>query len=127
MAFDIYAEVTGKIVAMLEKGVVPWRSPILGQAKAGWPRNMESGKEYRGVNVFLLAVTAWCQGERTSGRTAMSACCWKLADSSTHAILLNTPCPTELRPVSSWCTSRRKPFGHGNPPWRSGTACGSSS
>ncbi len=62
MAVDVYAEVTEKIVSMLEAGVVPWRSPILGQAKAGWPKNMESGKEYRGVNVFLLAFTAWAKG-----------------------------------------------------------------
>lgn len=63
--FDIYAEVTGKIVAMLEAGVVPWRSPILGLRAAGsggWPKNMESGKEYRGVNVFLLAFTSWAKG-----------------------------------------------------------------
>lgn len=62
MAVDIYAEVTGKIVAMLEAGVVPWRSPILGGGTAGWPRNMESGREYRGVNVFLLALSSWAKG-----------------------------------------------------------------
>jgi antirestriction protein ArdC len=62
MAMDIYADVTAKIVAMLEAGVVPWRSPILGQQKAGWPKNLESGKEYRGVNVFLLAFTGWAKG-----------------------------------------------------------------
>lgn len=60
--FDVYAEVTAKIVAMLEVGVVPWRSPILGQGKAEWPKNLESGKPYRGVNVFLLAMTSWCKG-----------------------------------------------------------------
>lgn len=62
MAIDIYAEVTDRIVAMLEAGVVPWRSPILGQSKAGWPKNLDSGKDYRGVNVFLLALTAWAKG-----------------------------------------------------------------
>jgi hypothetical protein len=62
MSLDLYAEVTNQIVAMLEKGVVPWRSPILGQGKAGHPRNLESGKQYRGVNVFLLAFTAWIEG-----------------------------------------------------------------
>lgn len=62
MAFDIYAEVTSKIVSMLEAGVVPWRSPILGQSKTGWPKNLESGRDYRGVNVFLLAFTAWAKG-----------------------------------------------------------------
>lgn len=59
---DIYAEITSAIIAMLESGVVPWRSPILGQSKAGWPKNLDSGREYRGVNVFLLAFTAYCKG-----------------------------------------------------------------
>jgi hypothetical protein len=29
-SFDLYQTVTDRIVAMLETGVVPWRSPILG-------------------------------------------------------------------------------------------------
>lgn len=65
MAMEIYAEVTNKIVSMLEAGVVPWRSPILAQSTpggAGWPKNLDSGRDYRGVNVFLLAFTAWCNG-----------------------------------------------------------------
>ncbi|MBE7506216.1 MAG: DUF1738 domain-containing protein [Planctomycetia bacterium] len=62
MQFDIYQNVTDQIIAMLEKGVVPWRSPILGRQSAGMPKNLESGKEYRGVNVFLLAFTAWASG-----------------------------------------------------------------
>ena len=66
MSLDLYAEVTNQIVAMLEKGVVPWRSPILGQGKAGHPKNLESSKQYRGVNVFLLAFTAWVQGYGSS-------------------------------------------------------------
>jgi antirestriction protein ArdC len=62
MSLDLYAEVTNQIVAMLEKGVVPWRSPILGRQSAGHPKNLESGKHYRGINVFMLAFTAWAQG-----------------------------------------------------------------
>lgn len=66
MQFDIYQNVTDQIIAMLEKGVVPWRSPILGRQSAGMPKNLESGKEYRGVNVFLLAFTAWTNGYESS-------------------------------------------------------------
>ena len=66
MQFDIYQNVTDQIIAMLEKGVVPWRSPILGRQSAGMPKNLESGKEYRGVNVFLLAFTAWANGYESS-------------------------------------------------------------
>lgn len=66
MSFDIYAEVTSKIVSMLEAGVVPWRCPIMGKGKAGWPQNLESRKPYRGVNVFLLSFTAWTKGYSSS-------------------------------------------------------------
>jgi antirestriction protein ArdC len=66
MTFDLYNEVTNQIIAMLDKGVVPWRSPILGRGTAGHPKNMESGKQYRGVNVFLLAFTAYAKGYGSS-------------------------------------------------------------
>ena len=66
MSIDLYQEVTNRIVSMLDQGVVPWRSPILGRTSAGHPKNLESGKQYRGVNVFLLAFTAWGQGYGSS-------------------------------------------------------------
>jgi antirestriction protein ArdC len=66
MSFDLYQGVTNQIIAMLDTGVVPWRSPILGKASAGHPKNLHSGKRYRGVNVFLLAFTAWAKGYGSS-------------------------------------------------------------
>jgi antirestriction protein ArdC len=65
-SFDLYQTVTDQIVSMLEAGVVPWRSPILGRSKAGHPKNLNSGKQYRGVNVFLLAFTAFAKGYSSS-------------------------------------------------------------
>jgi antirestriction protein ArdC len=65
-SFDLYQSVTDQIVAMLEAGVVPWRSPILGRSKAGHPKNLNTGKQYRGVNVFLLAFTAFAKGYGSS-------------------------------------------------------------
>lgn len=59
---DLYTQITAKVVAMLEGGVVPWRSPILGGQSAGHPLNLASGRKYRGVNVFLLAFTAFQMG-----------------------------------------------------------------
>jgi antirestriction protein ArdC len=64
--FDLYAEITKQVVEMLEKGVVPWRSPILGRMSAGHPKNLQSGKQYRGINVFLLAFTAYAKGFESS-------------------------------------------------------------
>ncbi len=47
----VYEIVTERIIAQMEKGVVPWRKPW----KTELPCNMVSGKPYRGLNVFLLA------------------------------------------------------------------------
>lgn len=61
---DVYREVTDRIVEQLEAGTVPWRQPILG-GERGWPANLASGKDYRGLNVFLLAVRALGAGYRS--------------------------------------------------------------
>ena len=52
MSGDVYQVVTDRIIALLEKGVVPWQKPWRGGEQM--PRNLVSGHEYRGVNVFLL-------------------------------------------------------------------------
>ena len=44
---------TARIVSALREGVVPWHQPWT--AALGWPRNLISGKPYRGVNVWLLS------------------------------------------------------------------------
>jgi len=64
--FDLYQTVTDQIIAMLETGVVPWRSPILGRNSAGHPKNLDTGKQYRGVNVFMLAFAAYARGYGSS-------------------------------------------------------------
>jgi len=52
MKNQAYDRITERIVALLEQGTVPWHKPW--KAKAGWPRNYVSQKQYRGINVFLL-------------------------------------------------------------------------
>lgn len=60
---DIYQAVTDRILETLDKGTVPWRHPIKRSADHdGLPRSMNSKKPYRGVNIFLLAMTAWAKG-----------------------------------------------------------------
>jgi antirestriction protein ArdC len=49
---DVYAIVTNRIIEHLEKGVIPWHQPW---TDAGLPKNMITGKNYRGINVWLLA------------------------------------------------------------------------
>ena len=50
---DVYEIITEKIIEQLEKGVVPWRMPC---ALIDAPKNLVSGKYYRGINHFLLGL-----------------------------------------------------------------------
>lgn len=50
---NLYEQITNRIVEHLERGVVPWKSPYF--SKTGFPKNFVSQKEYRGINVLLLA------------------------------------------------------------------------
>jgi len=62
---DIYQEVTDRILEILDRGVVPWRNPIKRGSSDGWPKNLDSGKNYRGINVFLLTFQSWDKGYGT--------------------------------------------------------------
>ena len=50
---NVYDVINSRILELLEKGTVPW--------KRGWnvnssmPMSLATKKEYRGINVFLLA------------------------------------------------------------------------
>src|SRR6202165_5815305 len=48
---SVYSIVTEQILKQLESGVAPWRKPWRTEP----PCNLVSGKEYRGINPFLLA------------------------------------------------------------------------
>ena len=60
MSDTIHRMVTERMMAALDRGTVPWRKPW--QAAAGRPRSMSTGQPYRGVNVFLLGLTAAEEG-----------------------------------------------------------------
>jgi antirestriction protein ArdC len=53
---NLYQIVTERIVANLEKGVIPWEKPWKSPKFAGgvFPRNFSTGERYRGINVMLL-------------------------------------------------------------------------
>ena len=52
MQDTVYQVITDRVMALLEKGVVPWQKPWA--SAQAMPRNLVSRKPYRGVNVFLL-------------------------------------------------------------------------
>jgi antirestriction protein ArdC len=47
--------ITDRIVAALDKGVVPWRRPWHVDGRA---RNLQSGKDYNGINALILGMVA---------------------------------------------------------------------
>jgi antirestriction protein ArdC len=60
MSDTIHRMVTERMIAALERGTVPWHKPW--HAAGGRPRSMSTGQAYRGVNVFLLGLTAAEEG-----------------------------------------------------------------
>jgi len=51
---DIYAEVSARIVAELERGALPWIKPWSATAGQNVPQNAVSNRPYSGTNVVLL-------------------------------------------------------------------------
>jgi antirestriction protein ArdC len=50
---NVYEVVNRRIMELLEQGTVPWRKPW--NSESNMPKNMVSKKDYRGMNVFMLA------------------------------------------------------------------------
>jgi antirestriction protein ArdC len=51
---DLYAEVSARIIAELERGAVPWVKPWSATAGQNVPQNAVTGRPYSGCNVILL-------------------------------------------------------------------------
>jgi antirestriction protein ArdC len=73
---DIYQEVTDKILAALERGVLPWQRGW-DQGLAGAPMNPTTGRAYRGINTLLLGMMQdaafngdprWCSYRQAQAR-----------------------------------------------------------
>ncbi len=97
--FDLYQHITDQIVSMLDRGVVPWRCPILGQRASGQPKNLDSRKAYRGVNVFLLAMPE--PTRYTSSEEYYSVLFHELAHSTGHSKRLDRKLDTDPKPFGS--------------------------
>jgi antirestriction protein ArdC len=54
MPTSVYEVITSRIIQQLESGVAPWHKPWKASGKNGLPRNLVSGREYRGINVWIL-------------------------------------------------------------------------
>jgi len=56
---DLYQSITNQIVAMLERGTVPWHRPWSVAGPEGLPKNLVSQQPYRGINVFILLASGF--------------------------------------------------------------------
>ena len=59
---QIREEITHRIVAAIEQGVLPWRRPWRVSPNAGRPANVISRNTYNGVNPLLLEIAAMEKG-----------------------------------------------------------------
>jgi antirestriction protein ArdC len=91
MKTDVYDIITDRVVALLEKGTVPWQKSWSGNE--AMPQNLISRRSYRGVNVFLLHCMNYQSpywltynqalalgGNVRKGEKAMPVVFWKLLD-----------------------------------------------
>ncbi len=53
----VYNIITERIITLLEQGTVAWHKPWTSQGSLALPKNLHSGRPYRGVNTFLLHAT----------------------------------------------------------------------
>ena len=51
---SVYEVITNRIIKQLESGVAPWQKPWRVRGRNGLPRNLVTGHEYRGVNLWML-------------------------------------------------------------------------
>ena len=54
MKRDLYADVSARIVAELERGAAPWVKPWSATAGQNVPQNAATNRPYSGCNVILL-------------------------------------------------------------------------
>jgi antirestriction protein ArdC len=52
MSIKVYEVINNRIMELLEQGTIPWRKTW--NAVTNMPKNLVSGKEYKGINVFML-------------------------------------------------------------------------
>jgi antirestriction protein ArdC len=89
MGASVYEIITERILEKLSAGIVPWRQPW----STSTPKNLVSGKPYRGVNVFLLGSQGysspyWCSykqalakgGQVRKGEKGTPIIFWKVLD-----------------------------------------------
>lgn len=92
---DVYQIITDRIIAQLEKGVVPWQKNWKNE---GIPTNLITLKPYRGINILLLSSLGFSRnyfltfkqlktlgGTLKEGEKSIPVCFWKYSDEEQEA------------------------------------------
>lgn len=58
---SVYEIITARIMKQLESGTPPWHKPWSPHGRRGIPRNLVTGREYRGINVWILLSSGFAQ------------------------------------------------------------------
>jgi antirestriction protein ArdC len=67
---NVYEVITSRIIKQLESGTAPWHKPWKVGGKNGVPRNLVSGREYRGINVWTLLSSGYANPKWLTFRQA---------------------------------------------------------
>ncbi len=94
---SVYEVITNRIMNQLECGVAPWHKPWKARGKNGLPRNLVSGHEYRGINVWILLSSGYASphwltfrqarelgGHVRQGETGFPVVYWKFGKREVH-------------------------------------------
>lgn len=60
---DPYAVITKRLLELMEAGTIPWRKTW---SSSSFPKSLATGKEYRGINAFVLSLTQGMEGYASS-------------------------------------------------------------
>jgi antirestriction protein ArdC len=87
----VYDIINQRITDLLEQGTIPWHKPW--NASTNYPKNLVSKKEYRGINIFILASSPYSSpywmtfkqvqdkgGHVIKGEKSMPVIFWKWLD-----------------------------------------------
>ena len=93
----VYDIINQRIIDLLEQGTIPWHKPW--NASTNYPKNLVSKKEYRGINIFILASSPYSSpywmtfkqvqdkgGHVLKGEKSMPVIFWKWLDRNEEGV-----------------------------------------